>query len=110
MVRVLKEALPASITDRWLLIWYIFFLMRRNSLPLMTESAGKILMLVENHFPDDPRVRNECELLREHGYAITVICVKGKGERGSENIGGIHVYRIPEVEVFKKVPLERQSP
>jgi glycosyltransferase involved in cell wall biosynthesis len=67
-------------------------------------------MLVENHFPSDVRVRNESELLREEGYDITVICLRRNGEKGSENIGGIHVYRIPEVEVFKKVPLERQSP
>jgi glycosyltransferase involved in cell wall biosynthesis len=76
----------------------------------MMGSAGKILMLVENHYPDDPRVRNECELLRENGYTITVICMRGKDEKASEDIGGVHVYRIPEVEVFKKVPLERQSP
>ena len=67
-------------------------------------------MLVENHFPSDVRVRNECELLRENGYEITVICLRGDGEKGSENVGGIHVYRIPQVEVFQKVPVERQSP
>jgi glycosyltransferase involved in cell wall biosynthesis len=76
----------------------------------MKESAGKILMLVENNFPSDVRVRNECELLRGKGYEISVICLRGDGEKGSENVGGIHVYRIPEVEVFQKVPLGRQSP
>ena len=76
----------------------------------MKESAGKILMLVENNFPSDLRVRNECELLRGKGYEISVICLRGNGEKSSENIGGIHVYRIPEVEVFQKVPAGRQSP
>jgi glycosyltransferase involved in cell wall biosynthesis len=76
----------------------------------MKESAGKVLMLVENHFPSDVRVRNECELLRENGYEITVICLRRDGEKRFENLNGIRVYRVPKVEFFEKTPVERQSP
>src|SRR6516225_4339247 len=50
----------------------------------MKESAGKVLMLVENHFPSDVRVRNESALLRDEGYDVTVICLKRKGEKSTE--------------------------
>jgi glycosyltransferase involved in cell wall biosynthesis len=76
----------------------------------MKESAGKVLMLVENHFPSDVRVRNECELLREIGYEITVICLKRTGQKSSELVGGVRVYRVPKVEFFEKTPVEQQSP
>jgi glycosyltransferase involved in cell wall biosynthesis len=76
----------------------------------MKESAGKVLMLVQNHFPFDVRVRNESELLREEGYDITVICLKRKGEKSSEIVRGIRVYRIPKVEFFEKAPVEHESP
>jgi len=76
----------------------------------MKESAGKVLMLVENHFPSDVRVRNECELLREIGYEITVICLKRTGQKSSELVGGVRVYRVPKVEFFEKTPIEHQSP
>jgi glycosyltransferase involved in cell wall biosynthesis len=76
----------------------------------MKESAGRVLMLVQNHFPFDVRVRNESELLREEGYDITVICLKRKGEKTSEIVRGIRVYRIPKLEFFEKAPVERQTP
>jgi glycosyltransferase involved in cell wall biosynthesis len=65
-------------------------------------------MLVQNHFPADPRVRNEAALLRQEGYDITVICLKKKGEKTAEVVRGIRVYRIPQVEFFQKVPGDRQ--
>ena len=75
----------------------------------MKESAGKVLMLVENHFPSDVRVRNESALLRDEGYDVTVICLKRKGEKSTEVVRGIRVYRIPKVEFFAKAPGERQT-
>jgi glycosyltransferase involved in cell wall biosynthesis len=75
----------------------------------MKESAGKVLMLVENHFPSDVRVRNESALLRDEGYDVTVICLKRKGEKTTEVVHGIRVYRIPKVEFFQKAPEERQT-
>lgn len=47
----------------------------------MKESAGKVLMFVEDNFPNDSRVRDECEFLRENGYEITVICLMRDGQK-----------------------------
>ena len=66
-------------------------------------------MLVQNHFPADPRVRNESALLRDEGYEITVICLKQEGEKTTEMVQGIRVYRIPKLELFQKVPVHRET-
>ena len=47
----------------------------------MKASVGRILMLVENHFPSDTRIKNECDLLKKAGYAITVVALKKKSEK-----------------------------
>jgi glycosyltransferase involved in cell wall biosynthesis len=75
----------------------------------MKVSAGRILMLVQNHFPFDVRVRNESALLRDEGYEVTVICLKRRGEKTTELVRGIRVYRMPKVEFFEKTPVERQT-
>ena len=66
-------------------------------------------MLVQNRFPSDPRVRNEAALLRDEGYDLTVVCLKRKGEKTTEIVNGVCVYRIPEVELFQKAPAGRQT-
>jgi glycosyltransferase involved in cell wall biosynthesis len=75
----------------------------------MKESAGRVLMLVQNHFPFDVRVRNESALLRDEGYEVTVICLQRKGEKATELVNGIRVYRMPKVEFFEKTPVEFQT-
>jgi glycosyltransferase involved in cell wall biosynthesis len=75
----------------------------------MKESAGRILMFVENHFPSDTRVKNECDLLQKAGYAITVVALKKKSEKAVEVIDRIHVYRIPQLEIFKKTSKENPT-
>jgi len=61
-------------------------------------------MFVENLFPDDPRVRNECEALSAAGYCITVVCLRKRGEPFSEIVQGIQVYRLASLSFFKKTP------
>jgi glycosyltransferase involved in cell wall biosynthesis len=72
----------------------------------MTAPAGKILMLVENSYPQDPRVRNEATLLKSSGYEVSVVCLRKRTQRQplSEIVGGVRVYRIPRIELFKKTP------
>ncbi len=80
----------------------------------MKVSAGRVLMLVQNEFPFDTRVRNESALLAGEGYDVTVICLKRKSEKFAETVEGIRVYRLPRIELFQKAPaggenfLERQ--
>ncbi len=46
----------------------------------MKESAGKVLMLLENAFSADSRVRNEAATLTKHGIKVTVIALRGRNE------------------------------
>jgi glycosyltransferase involved in cell wall biosynthesis len=70
----------------------------------MKESAPRILMLVENHFPQDTRVKNEANLLTEAGYDVSVIALRKKGQARREVINGVQIYRVPILELFKKTP------
>jgi glycosyltransferase involved in cell wall biosynthesis len=75
----------------------------------MKPSAGKILMFVENAFPNDTRVKNECDALTEAGYAITVVALRKKGQSRSELVNGVRVYRLPRLELFQKTPRENPT-
>jgi glycosyltransferase involved in cell wall biosynthesis len=68
----------------------------------MIRSAGKILMLVENHFPQDTRVTNEATLLTEAGYQVSVVALRRRGQAGHEVLNGVEIYRLPTLELFKK--------
>jgi glycosyltransferase involved in cell wall biosynthesis len=60
-------------------------------------------MLVENAFPTDLRVWNEARTLTQAGYPVTVIALCKPAEKFHEEIGGVHVYRVPTLTVFKKL-------
>jgi glycosyltransferase involved in cell wall biosynthesis len=68
----------------------------------MKASAVRVLMLVENHFPQDTRVKNEALLLTEAGYHVSVIALRKKGQVMTEVVNGVQVYRLPRLELFKK--------
>jgi len=70
----------------------------------MMRSATKILMLVENYFPQDTRVANEASLLTDAGYKVAVIALRKRGQAGHETLNGVEVYRLPTLELFKKTP------
>lgn len=55
-----------------------------------------VLMVVENYFPADTRVRNEAQTLRDR-YQITVIALKREAEAFREVWNGIEILRIPEL-------------
>ena len=75
---------------------------QRSVSPRSNGTAGRILMLVENKYPADTRVRNEANLLVSAGYNVTVISLGGRGLRRSEMVDGVRVYRLPRVELFNK--------
>jgi len=68
----------------------------------MKASPGRILMLVENYFPQDTRVKNEATLLTEAGYHVSVIALRKKGQLMTEVVNGVRVYRLPHLELFRK--------
>jgi len=56
----------------------------------------RVLMLVENNaYPFDVRVRREACALRDGGYAVSVIAPKASGQRWREDVDGVMVYRFP---------------
>jgi len=67
-------------------------------------------MLVENEFPRDTRVRNEAFTLAAAGLQVSVIALRGEGEKSVESVNGVCVHRIPRLTVFKKLPQEKRSP
>jgi glycosyltransferase involved in cell wall biosynthesis len=71
----------------------------------MTASIGRrVLIIVENlPVPFDRRVWSEATTLVKAGYAVSVICPKGKGATSSYDvIDGVHIYRHP-------LPLEAEG-
>jgi len=74
-------------------------LYRRRSRP-----AGRVVMLVENYFPQDTRVRNETLLLKSAGYELAVVCYRKPDQPRREKLDGINVYRISRFELFRKTP------
>src|SRR5262245_1222490 len=75
----------------------------------MAPSQGKVLMLVENHFPQDTRVRNEAALLTDAGYKVAVIALRKRSQARRETVDGVEVYRLPTLELFKKTPPAKVS-
>lgn len=66
-------------------------------------------MFVENAFPNDTRVKNESDALREAGYNVTVVALRKRGQPRSEIINGTNVYRVPRLELFQKTPCENPT-
>lgn len=84
-------------------------LMHRNGNRHSNGCAGRVLMLVENPFPLDVRVKNEAYTLASHNYKVIVIALRRKGEKAREVIDGILVYRIPEMALFAKTPTHKSK-
>lgn len=63
----------------------------------MKASAGKhVLMLLENNpYPQDDRVKREAQTLTQGGYKVTVIAPAGKNQPWRDVVQGVRVYRYP---------------
>ncbi|HBE72106.1 MAG TPA: glycosyltransferase WbuB [Planctomycetaceae bacterium] len=60
------------------------------------KSRKRILMILENNsFPDDTRVRLEAHALVSGGYDVCVICPKGDNARWRETIDDVEIVRYP---------------
>jgi len=63
----------------------------------------RIVMIVENMYPRDPRVRKEANTLAGQGYDVSVIALRGCGEPRRETVDGVHVLRVPNAKkLFRK--------
>lgn len=60
------------------------------------RSSDRVLLLVENNaYPFDVRVRREAHALRDAGYRVSVIAPRASGQPWSERLDGIDVHRFP---------------
>jgi glycosyltransferase involved in cell wall biosynthesis len=60
------------------------------------SSPVRVLLLVENNsYPFDFRVRREAQALLEAGYLVSVIAPRGVAQPWMENIDGVSLYRFP---------------
>ena len=76
----------------------------------MKENAKfRVLMLVENMYPGDRRIKQEAQKLLGAGYSVTVIALRSRGQKLCEELEGVRVFRIPMVTVFKKLGKDRSS-
>lgn len=69
-------------------------------MPSLGETGGarapSVLMLVENNaYPFDVRVRREARVLHGAGYRVSVISPRGRGQRWCEDVDGVAAYRYP---------------
>ena len=67
----------------------------------------RVLMIVENSYPGDSRVRKEATAL-EKSFDITVISLKRSYKKWYEIVDGVEVFRLPEVVLTKNRIQNRQ--
>jgi glycosyltransferase involved in cell wall biosynthesis len=61
-----------------------------------SSTRNRILMLLENNpYPQDGRVRREAQALHRAGYRVSVIAPSAPGQRWHETVDGVAVYRFP---------------
>jgi hypothetical protein len=58
-------------------------------------SAKRIAIVRHSFYPSELNVKREAEALRDAGYEVDVICLRGEDEATCEDIEGIHVHRLP---------------
>lgn len=57
-------------------------------------TRGHVLIIVQNlPVPLDRRVWLECQALTDAGYQVSVICPKGPGDPGYQELSGVHLYK-----------------
>lgn len=62
----------------------------------MASAGKKVLMILENNpYPQDSRVRREALALVEAGYLVSVIAPRNKKQAWTQNVDGVHVFRYP---------------
>ncbi len=69
-----------------------------------SRPVARVVMLVENYFPQDTRVRNEARLLKSAGYEVAIVCYRKPDQPSRERLDGMDVRRISRFEFLRKTP------
>lgn len=77
---------------------------------MFTKTPSHIVMLLENNpYPQDVRVRKETAVLTNMGHKVSIICPAKKGQKMQECVKDVEVYRypaLPEINNFLGFVLE----
>jgi glycosyltransferase involved in cell wall biosynthesis len=66
-----------------------------KGIPVKASANNRVLMLLENQpYPQDHRVRREASALTAAGYRVSVVCPSSPGQPWRENVENVHVYRF----------------
>jgi len=60
-----------------------------------TAEKGRVCIVRHSFYPEELNVKREAEALRDFGFQVTVICLRGPGERAREVVEGVEVHRLP---------------
>ena len=55
----------------------------------------RLLMILHDYYPDEPRVAAEARAASEAGFEVDVVALRRPGEAAAEEIGGIRLRRLP---------------
>ncbi len=58
-------------------------------------NSGAVAIVRHSFYPFELNVKREAEALRDAGYAVHVICLRGPGEVRRESVEGVEVHRLP---------------
>lgn len=61
----------------------------------MTSQIRALLVVENNAYPQDFRVRREAQALCDAGYRVSVVAPRAPGQSWTESLDGIDVYRFP---------------
>jgi len=55
----------------------------------------RVCIVKLGYYPWQPPLKRDAETLVSHGYQVDLLCLRNKGEKARETIGGVNVYRLP---------------
>ena len=61
----------------------------------MRETSRRICIIRHSYYPADDRPRREAEALRDAGFEVDVVCLKGPGEKTVETVDNVRAIRLP---------------
>ncbi|HEX5131980.1 MAG TPA: glycosyltransferase family 4 protein [Candidatus Krumholzibacteria bacterium] len=59
------------------------------------NTRGTIAIVRHSYYPSELNVKREAEALRDAGFAVHVICLRGRDEAKREDVEGVNVHRLP---------------
>jgi glycosyltransferase involved in cell wall biosynthesis len=59
---------------------------------------SRVCVVSQRYYPGDARMATEIHALQEAGYAVDVVVMQKSGQRRSEVVDGVQIYRVPSME------------